>query len=235
VSKKNKKKTANRTRTRALSPAKRRFLGKVYGHVLAAIFAVIVIEVLLFESGFADRLASRMLATSWLLVLAAFMVVAWLARRAAFRTSSRALQYVGLGLYVVAKSIILVPLLYQAERFAPGALDYAIQFTTIGALGLTAIVLLSGHDFYSLRPFLMWGGFISLIAIIAALLFGWRLGIWFDIGMIALAGASILHDTGKVLKRYRGDRYVAAALELFASIAFMFWYALRMFRRFERG
>ena len=128
-----------------------------------------------------------------------------------------------------------MPLLYQSERFAPGALAYAAQFTLVGAVGLTAVVYLSGRDFYSLRPFLIWGGFVSLVAIIAALLFGLRLGIWFDIGMITLAGASILHDTGKVLRRYRGDRYVAAALELFASIAFMFWYALRMFRRFERG
>ena len=44
----------------------------------------------------------------------------------------------------------------------------------------------------------------------------------------------MLYDTSKVLRRYRRDRYVAAALELFASIAMMFWYAVRLFRRGRR-
>ena len=44
--------------------------------------------------------------------------------------------------------------------------------------------------------------------------------------MIALAGGAILHDTSKVLHHFPEDRYVAAALELFASVALMFWYVL---------
>ncbi len=47
--------------------------------------------------------------------------------------------------------------------------------------------------------------------------------------MIGLAGAAILYDTSKVLRDYPEDRYVAASLQLFASVALMFWYVLRLF------
>jgi FtsH-binding integral membrane protein len=47
--------------------------------------------------------------------------------------------------------------------------------------------------------------------------------------MVALAGASILYDTSNTLHHYEEDRYVAAALELFASVALMLWYVLRLF------
>ena len=35
--------------------------------------------------------------------------------------------------------------------------------------------------------------------------------------------------TSNILLHYPEDRYVAAALELFASVALMFWYVLRLF------
>jgi FtsH-binding integral membrane protein len=47
--------------------------------------------------------------------------------------------------------------------------------------------------------------------------------------MIGFAGAAILYDTSNIMRNYPEDRYVAAALELFASIALMFWYVLRLF------
>lgn len=50
-----------------------------------------------------------------------------------------------------------------------------------------------------------------------------------SVGMVALAGASILHDTSKVIHHYSEDRYVGAALELFAGVALLFWYVLRLF------
>ena len=47
--------------------------------------------------------------------------------------------------------------------------------------------------------------------------------------MVALAGGAILYDTSNVLHHYPEDRYVGAALQLFASVALMFWYVLRLF------
>jgi FtsH-binding integral membrane protein len=47
--------------------------------------------------------------------------------------------------------------------------------------------------------------------------------------MIVLASGYILYDTSNVLHRYRTDQHVAAALALFASVAILFWYVLRLF------
>lgn len=55
------------------------------------------------------------------------------------------------------------------------------------------------------------------------------LGTYFLVAMIAFAGVAILYDTSNVLHHYPENRAVAAALQLFASVALMFWYVLRLF------
>ena len=47
--------------------------------------------------------------------------------------------------------------------------------------------------------------------------------------MVGLAGGAILYDTSNVLHHYPQDRYVGASLALFASVALMLWYVLRLF------
>jgi len=79
-----------------------------------------------------------------------------------------------------------------------------------------------------MRAILMWGGVLALIAIVAALAFGFQLGTWFSVAMIGLAGAAVLYDTSNIIHQYPEDRYVSAAMQLFASIAMMFWYVLRL-------
>jgi FtsH-binding integral membrane protein len=54
------------------------------------------------------------------------------------------------------------------------------------------------------------------------------LGIWFSAAMIVFASGYILYDTSNVLHHYRTDQYVAASLALFASVALLFWYVLRI-------
>jgi len=46
---------------------------------------------------------------------------------------------------------------------------------------------------------------------------------------IVLAGGAILYDTSNVLHHYPEDRHVGAALQLFASVALLFWYILQFF------
>ena len=46
--------------------------------------------------------------------------------------------------------------------------------------------------------------------------------------MIGFAGAAVLYDTSNIIRYYPEDRYVSAAMQLFASIALMFWYVLRL-------
>ena len=86
-----------------------------------------------------------------------------------------------------------------------------------------------GKDFSFLRGILMWGGIVALVLIVAGVLFGFNLGTFFSIAMVAFAGAAILYDTSNVLHHYPEDRYVGAALQLFASVALMLWYVLRIF------
>lgn len=84
-------------------------------------------------------------------------------------------------------------------------------------------------DFSFLRDILMWGDVVALALIVGGAIFGFKLGTYFSVGMVALAGAAILYDTSNVIHHYPEDRYVAAALELFASVALMLWYVLRLF------
>lgn len=214
------------------------FITRVYVHLLGAILAFVAFEVALFESGAAERIARAMSGVPWGLVLAAFLLIAWFATRMAWRLSSPLGQYAGMGIYIVAKGLIFVPLLYRANQFAPGTISQAAQVTILGAFGLTLVAWTSRNDFSFLRPFLYWGGTVALVLIVTAIVFGWHLGTWFSVGMIALSGASILYDTAGIARRYgrqSSQRTVGAALALFASIGMMFWYVLRLTNRLQRG
>lgn len=205
------------------------FIGRVYMHLLMAVLAFVAIEVALFMSGLADQIADAMLGVSWLLVLGAFVVAGMLASKAAYNVQSIQAQYLGLFGYVAIWSVIFLPLLVYANDQAPGAIESAAFVTIVAFLGLTAIVWLTRADFSFLRPFVMFGGLLAILAIVGGLLFGYQLGLWFMIAMVGLAGASILWTTSRVLREFPEDRYVGAALELFASVALLFYYVLMIF------
>ena len=205
-----------------------RFVARAYNHLFGAITAFVLLEVLLFQTGMAQSIASVLLSGSWLLVLGGFVVVSWLARSVAHRSTSRAAQYAALAGYVVAEAIVFVPLLYVADKLAPGVIASAAVVTFLGFVGLSLVAFITRKDFSFLRGILFWGGIVALVLIVAGVIFGFQLGTFFSVGMVALAGASILYDTSNILHHYPQDRYVAAALELFASVALMFWYVLRL-------
>ena len=205
------------------------FITRTYMHLLGAIVAFTLIEIYLFSSGLASQMAEVMLGGSWLLVLGGFIVVSWIASHLAHRATSLASQYAGLGLLVVAEAIIFVPLLWIADTYAPGVISSAATVTLIGFAALTAVVFITRKDFSFLRGILMWGFGIALLAIIAGAIFGFELGTYFSVAMVGLAGAAILYDTSNVLHHFPKDRYVGAAMELFASVALMFWYVLQLF------
>ena len=107
----------------------------------------------------------------------------------------------------------------------------AALVTLIGFAALTGVVFVTRKDFSFLGALLKWGGVVALVLIVAGVVFGFQLGTFFSVGMVAFAGAAILYDTSNILHHYPEDRYVAAALGLFASVALMFWYVLRLFMR----
>jgi hypothetical protein len=207
-----------------------RFLMRVYGHLLAAIVAFTLFEVYLFKAGLARPLADKLMGNSWLLVLGGFLVAGWLARSLASRVGSLGAQYAGLALYVVAQGIIFTPLLFIASNTAgQGVIRSAALLTLLGFSGLTLIVFQTRRDFSFMGGMLRWAGIVALLGIVGSVIFGWELGTWFSLGMVALAGAAILYDTSNIIRYWPNDRYVGAALELFASVALMFWYILRLF------
>ena len=177
----------------------------------------------------AESIARAILGTSWLLALGAFIVVGWIASRMAHSATSLGAQYAALGAYVVAEAIIFVPLLYIANVLCAGAIQSAASVTLLGFAGLTAVAFVSRKDFSFLGSILKWAGFAALGLIIAGVVFGFNLGTYFTVGMIAFAGAAILYDTSNILHHYPEDRYVGASLELFASVALLFWYLLSFF------
>lgn len=208
------------------------FIRRTYGHLMAAIAGFVAIEALFFSLGIAQKVSATLLgagAAGWLLVLGGFAIVGVMASRTAARAVTLNAQRAALAGYVVAEALIFMPMLYIAERIAgSGVIASAGLVTMIGFLALTGIAVTSKRDFSFLRGLLMWVGVAALLAIVGSLIFGAVLGTWFSVAMVAFAGASILYSTSRVLRHYPEDRYVSAALELFASVALMFWYVLRL-------
>jgi hypothetical protein len=172
---------------------------------------------------------------NWLIVLGAFMVVSWIARGWASSSASQGMQYAGLALYVVAEAVIFLPILYVANNVAPGAIPSAALVTGVVFAGLTLVVFITRADFSFLRMFLWLGGLAAMGFIVAAIFMPMlvanfsMLGLIFTCAMIVLACGYILYDTSNVLHHYRTNQHVAAALALFASVAILFWYILRLF------
>ena len=205
-----------------------RFIARTYNHLFAAICAFTLIEIGLFKFGVADSITSAMIGHSWLWVLGGFMVLSWFARSVVHTATAKAAQYAALAAYVIGQALIFVPLLWIADRYAPGAIASAAIITFIAFTALTLIVFLTRKDFSFLRGILMWGGIIAMVTVIGGVIFGFQLGTFFSVAMVGLAGAAILYDTSNVLHHYPEDRYVAASLELFASVALMLWYVLKL-------
>ena len=204
------------------------FIWKCYAHVVGAILAFAAIEVYFFQSGIAARIAGPMM-NNWWLVLGAFILAGWGATHVAHRVESKNAQYAAFAVFIFMEAIIFAPMLYIASIKAPGVIDSAAGVTILGCVGLIATVMVTRKDFSFLRGLLTWAFFLALAAIVGAMIFGFELGTWFSVAMIGFAGAAVLYDTSNIMHHYPQDKYVAASMQLFASIAMMFWYILRLF------
>ena len=206
------------------------FIQKTYSHLAGAVAAFIGVEYLLFQTGIAATFASVVMSNRliWFAVLGAFAILGWLSSELAARADSVNTQYLGLGIYVVAEAFIFAPIVYIASQFSdPSVIPTAGILTLFLFGGLSAIVLTTGKDFTFLGGILKIGGFVVLGLIACSLIFGFKLGLIFSGAMIIFAAASILYSTSNVMNHYSSGQYVAAALELFASVALMFWYILQ--------
>ncbi len=213
------------------------FITRTYLHLLGAIAAFVGIEAWLIQSNVAEPLIRMMMGSqySWLIVLGLFVGVSWIADMWAQSATSKAMQYMGLALYVVAEAVVFLPLLYIAANFYPQAIPMAAGSTAALVVLLTAVVFITRKDFSFLRPIVLFGGLAAMGAIVVGILFGFTLGPIFTYLMIAFACIAVLYDTSNILHHYRTDQYVGASLALFASVALLFWYILRLFIAMDRN
>jgi FtsH-binding integral membrane protein len=209
----------------AESSARAAFIRRTYLHVFGAILLFVGIEAAIFTLVPKETLAGTMAMIftgkfGWLAVIGAFMVASYLAQSLANSQASVAAQYAGLGMYVVAEALIFVPLLFVASLRAPETIPAAGMLTLLIFGGLTAFVVMTKADFSGWGQYLWWAGIAACGVVIA--------------GMVGLASAYILYDTSNILHRYRTDQHVAAALALFASVATLFYYLLRLLMALNR-
>jgi FtsH-binding integral membrane protein len=213
----------------AQAPASDRaaFIRRTYAHLAGAIMAFAILEILLLQIPGIENVVVGLTASWWLLMIA-FIGVAYLAQWWAHNSTSRAMQYAGLGLYIVLEAVIFLPILYIAQMKYPDAIPVAGILTGAVFGGLTMIVFTTRKDYSFLGPILFIGMWLLLGLGLAAFLFGLHIGLFICFAGVALASGFILYDTSNVLHHYRTDQHVAAALQLFASVALLFWYILRI-------
>jgi FtsH-binding integral membrane protein len=210
------------------------FIRKTYLHLGGAILAFIALEWVLFQIGMPEVMLNLLAKSqySWLIVLGGFMAASWMAQSMADSNASEGVQYLGLSLYVVAEAIIFMPLLFIIANFSsPDVIPLAAIITLLLFGGITFTAFTTRADFSFLGSILKMGGFVALGIIVASIFFGFTLGLLFSSVMVLFAGGCILYTTSNMIHKYNTNQHVAAALSLFASIALMFWYLLRILNR----
>ena len=214
------------------------FIRRTYAHLAGAILAFVGLEALLLQVVPGELIQQTFFHSqySWLLVLLAFMGASYLAQYRARSQTSVAMQYLGLGLYVVAEAVIFLPLLYIASYYcdSPKVIPTAGILTLAVFAGLTLSVFVTRKDFSFLGPILTVGSLIALGLIVVAIFVGFDLGTLFSAAMVVLMSGYILYYTSNVMLHYRTDQHVAAALALFAAVATLFWYILQLVMSMNR-
>ncbi len=212
------------------------FIRRTYGHLAGAILAFVLLETALLQwPGAGDLAATMTTGYNWLLVIGAFIAVSWIADKWARSETSAPVQYLGLAVYVAALSVIFLPLLYVAAHYSsPDVIPTAGIITGLLFGGLTATAFITRKDFSFLRGVITVSFFVALGIIVASILFGFSLGVFFAAAMVAVAGASILYTTSNIIHEYNPNQHVAAALALFAGVGLLFYYVLYLLMALNR-
>lgn len=210
--------------------ARLEFIRKTYAHLAASVGAFVAVCALFYAVGVGEKILTLIGGSQagWLMVLGAFILVGYIASAMANNSTSVVVPYVGLGLYVWMEALIFSPILFLAARLYPGSITSAAAITILAFVGLTFYVFTTKRDFSFLGTALSAGFMVAIGLIVCGVIFGFSLGIWFSGAMVLLSIGSILFTTSRVLHTFGEHQYVGAALELFAAVALMFWYVLRL-------
>lgn len=214
--------------------AKVAFYKKTYAHVAGGVMAFYMLETFLLQSDAIKSFFYSLMGNgiSWLLLLGAFMFITNYVEKTALQTADKNKQYLAYGVYILAEALIFVPLLGMVIDFVPNSSELLTQASIVTLTlfgGLTAVVFVTKKDFSFLKSALTIGFFIAMGLIIAGLLFGFNMGLWFSVGMCVLAAGSILYQTSNLVHKYTNEQYIPAAIGLFASLMLLFWYVIQIF------
>jgi FtsH-binding integral membrane protein len=208
------------------------FIKRTYAHLGAAILAFVAVVYGFLHTALAFDFTRWALSGSgnWMLVLVAFMLIGVATDRMSRSPTSVRVQYAGLVLGVIAEAIIITPLLFVATIYSkdPYIIHKAGVLTLAIFGGLTGAVFFTKKDFSFMRGALSILTFAALGVIVASWLFGFQLGTVFAVAMIGLMAGYVLYQTSAVMAHYPPTFHVAAALQLFSTIATMFWYVLQL-------
>jgi len=191
----------------------------------------------LFHSNIAQGLLDTMGNVSWLLVLGIFLATSFICGKLQF-SDKTGLQYLGLGIYIVAYAIIFLPIInFAVEHVCYGDWYSAVDTVFMPALvavgtifaALTAMVFLTQKDFSFLKNFVVFGSFLAIGAIVIFSLTEMSMGSWFAIAMIVLMSGTILYETHKIKTEFNTTQYIGAGATLFASFMILLWYFIKLF------
>jgi uncharacterized protein len=208
------------------------FIKRTYGLLFVAVLALIGLEAFFLKTDLGQKIGLDIVTSPIWLIGSILLCIGcgYLAQALARSESSPVVQLMGLGIYVVLWALMLLSPLYycmMVPRFHDVPLQAGI-LTLVVFGGLTAVVFVSKKDFSFLGKMLFVAGLVAIGLIIVSRFTPMGLGVWFSAAMIALACAYILYDTSNVLHHYPVNAHVAAALELFGSVAMLFGYIVRL-------
>ncbi|MGB0645852.1 MAG: Bax inhibitor-1/YccA family protein [Bradymonadia bacterium] len=208
------------------------FIRLTYIHLGGAVLAFAALCAALIQSPLAPALLAfiggGML--NQLLFLGGFLFAGHIAHRWSMSDRSMQMQYLGLGAYVVVNAVVFTPILFVAANYSdPNAIPSAGVMTAVVFGGLTMMTMYTKQDFSFLGGVLRLATFAAIGVALCSMLFGFSLGIVFSTLMVVLAGGYILYETSAVMRHYPETAYVAASLRLFAAVALLFYYILRIF------
>ncbi len=212
------------------------FIRKTYAHLAGAIAAFALLEALLMSiPGISNTVFGLLNAIpySWAIVMVLFMVTSSIADKWARGATTKSTQYLGLSLGIVVWALVMLPMLLIAQSMSgDNTMIMKAGGVTIALfLALTFIAFTTKKDFSFLGGMLKIVGFIAIGLIALNIFFpsAITLGLWFSVAMVVFAAGTILYSTSNIIHHYNTNQYVAAALGLFASVALLFWYVLRIF------
>jgi hypothetical protein len=160
----------------------------------------------------------------WLIYIGIFMAGSWAVHALAEKRPINAVAYAA---WVVLLALLIAPLVLMiAKTRGVEVINQASMLTAVVFGGLTAVVLYTGKDFSFLRGILGLVGIVLFGACIAGLIFGFTMGLWMSVAIVALFAGYILYDTSEILHRLPTNMAMSGAIMLFTDVVLLFKHIL---------